>query len=223
MNNGVWAGATAETIRQPQDRSKGHPQERQHSAAAGGTRDRVPPARGAVCASGMDAACRNRRFAGSVTTARPGGHGTRVHNAGPWWCQRPNIASRFATRTPTSRVLRQWAPLNPVQAAPIAAAPWGNQAVAAAKTSRPRRRGQRPARFDGRATHSLTTAEATCPPAAGRAVGEEPRRRPDAPVQRLARVGQRTSHGHRQRSAGGADWDREPLFSIQKTQPCAER
>jgi hypothetical protein len=41
---GVWAGAEAETIRQPRDRLKGQPQERQHSAAEGGTRDRLPPA-----------------------------------------------------------------------------------------------------------------------------------------------------------------------------------
>ena len=38
---------SAETIRQPRDRLRGQPQERQHSAAAGGTRDRLPPARGA--------------------------------------------------------------------------------------------------------------------------------------------------------------------------------
>jgi hypothetical protein len=41
-------GSAAETIRQPRDRLKGQPQERQHSAAVGGTRDRLPPARGAV-------------------------------------------------------------------------------------------------------------------------------------------------------------------------------
>jgi len=42
-------GSKAETIRQPRDRLKRQPQERQHSAANGGTRDRLPPARGAVC------------------------------------------------------------------------------------------------------------------------------------------------------------------------------
>ena len=38
----------AETIRRPRDRLKGQPQERQHSAAAGGTRNRLPPARGTI-------------------------------------------------------------------------------------------------------------------------------------------------------------------------------
>ena len=37
-------GAPAETTRGSQDRLKGQPQERQHSAAEGGTRDRLPPA-----------------------------------------------------------------------------------------------------------------------------------------------------------------------------------
>jgi hypothetical protein len=40
-------GSAAETIHQPRDRLRGHPQEGQHSAAVfGGTRDRVPPASG---------------------------------------------------------------------------------------------------------------------------------------------------------------------------------
>jgi len=43
--NGVSGGAPATTTRRRRDRLKGHPQERQHSAANGGTRDRVPPAR----------------------------------------------------------------------------------------------------------------------------------------------------------------------------------
>lgn len=38
----------AETIRQPRDRLKEQPQERQHRAAKGGTRDRLLPARGAT-------------------------------------------------------------------------------------------------------------------------------------------------------------------------------
>jgi hypothetical protein len=45
----VWASAAghnSEPIRQPRDRLTGQPQERQHSAAEGGTRDRLPPARG---------------------------------------------------------------------------------------------------------------------------------------------------------------------------------
>jgi hypothetical protein len=36
-------GAPAETTRGSRDRLKGQPQERQHSAAEGGTRDRLPP------------------------------------------------------------------------------------------------------------------------------------------------------------------------------------
>jgi hypothetical protein len=38
-------GSAAETIRQPRERLRGQPQERQHSATAGGTRDRPAPAR----------------------------------------------------------------------------------------------------------------------------------------------------------------------------------
>jgi len=53
------------------------------------------------------------------------------------------------------------------------------------------------------ATHSLTTPEAILfALAAGRAVGAA--QAPDAPVNALARVGQCTSHGHRERAAGGA-------------------
>jgi hypothetical protein len=44
------SGREAETIRQRRDRLRGQPQEGQHSAAAGGTQDRLPPARGAVAA-----------------------------------------------------------------------------------------------------------------------------------------------------------------------------
>src|ERR1700730_6217393 len=40
--NGRMGGSEAETIRQPRDRLKGHPQEREHSDAGGGTQDRVP-------------------------------------------------------------------------------------------------------------------------------------------------------------------------------------
>jgi hypothetical protein len=39
-------GASAETTRGSRDRLKGQPQERQHSAAEGGTRDRLPLASG---------------------------------------------------------------------------------------------------------------------------------------------------------------------------------
>ena len=45
----------AKAIRQPRDRLKRQPQERQHSAAVfGGTRDRLPPARGAVPLASWD-------------------------------------------------------------------------------------------------------------------------------------------------------------------------
>ena len=47
--------SAAEAIRQPRDRLKRQPQERQHSAAVfGGTRDRLPPARGAVPLASWD-------------------------------------------------------------------------------------------------------------------------------------------------------------------------
>jgi hypothetical protein len=46
-------GSAAETIRQPRDRLRGQPQEREHSDAAGGTRDRLPPARGSISARGI--------------------------------------------------------------------------------------------------------------------------------------------------------------------------
>ena len=55
--NGVWERAQRRLFASPGDRLKGQPQERQHSAADfGGTRDRLPPARGAIhllpCATG---------------------------------------------------------------------------------------------------------------------------------------------------------------------------
>src|SRR5258706_373829 len=43
--------APAETTRGSRDRLKGQPQERQHSAAEGGTRDRLPPASDSRAAS----------------------------------------------------------------------------------------------------------------------------------------------------------------------------
>jgi hypothetical protein len=66
---------------QPRDRLKGHPQEREHSDAAGGTRDRVPPARGSesharwiVTRMGRDPASRLFRDPrGSVTPAKASG------------------------------------------------------------------------------------------------------------------------------------------------------
>jgi hypothetical protein len=42
--DGCMCGIEAETIHQPRDRLKGQLQERQHSAAESGTRDRRPPA-----------------------------------------------------------------------------------------------------------------------------------------------------------------------------------
>jgi hypothetical protein len=54
--NGRISRSAAQAIRQPRDRLKGQPQERQHSAAVGGTRDRLPPARGTIfLARGMEA------------------------------------------------------------------------------------------------------------------------------------------------------------------------
>lgn len=48
MEKRRMGGSEAETIRQPRDRLIGQPQERQHRAAViSGTRDRLPPARGA--------------------------------------------------------------------------------------------------------------------------------------------------------------------------------
>ncbi len=46
-------GRAKRTIRQPRDRLKGQPQEREHSDAAGGTRDRLPPARGSTVAAAI--------------------------------------------------------------------------------------------------------------------------------------------------------------------------
>jgi hypothetical protein len=64
-------------------------------------------------------------------------------------------------------------------------------------------------------TLSFTHLEPWVALPAGRAVGAA-----QAPDNALARVGHRTSHGHRERAAGGAvrapDWDREPLFPIAK-------
>jgi hypothetical protein len=46
--DGRISRSAAQAIRQPRDRLRGQPQERQHSAAEGGTRDRLPPARGSL-------------------------------------------------------------------------------------------------------------------------------------------------------------------------------
>ena len=67
-DKGRMGESEAQTIRQPRDRLRGQPQERQHSAAGGGTRDRLPPARGAVLASGMEAGWPRPRL--RFTTAR---------------------------------------------------------------------------------------------------------------------------------------------------------
>jgi hypothetical protein len=55
---GIRGGGTRDRVRR-RDRLKGHPQERQHSAAEGGTRDRVPPARS------------TNPFARGIVTERP--------------------------------------------------------------------------------------------------------------------------------------------------------
>jgi hypothetical protein len=73
-------GSEAETIHQSRERLKGQPQEGQHSAAAfGGTRDRLPPARGAEylregsSPKGQDCLCRlgARRCAHRARPAKP--------------------------------------------------------------------------------------------------------------------------------------------------------
>jgi hypothetical protein len=49
MKSGLWAGAKRRPFASPGDRLTGQPQEREHSDAAfGGTRDRLPRARGAI-------------------------------------------------------------------------------------------------------------------------------------------------------------------------------
>jgi len=59
--------------------STGHPQERQHSAATGGTRDRVPPARSTIETSPVDA-CGNDRHRMDETD-RQGSKGSVAHDA----------------------------------------------------------------------------------------------------------------------------------------------
>jgi hypothetical protein len=63
---GRMVGANAQTIRQPRDRNLGQPQERQHSDAAGGTRDRLPPARGALGLSNSREWCRRAKGSSGV-------------------------------------------------------------------------------------------------------------------------------------------------------------
>jgi len=63
----------AETIHQPGDRLTGQPQEGQHSAASfGGTRDRLPPARGAASREGSAPDGRDARRLGAKPRARSG-------------------------------------------------------------------------------------------------------------------------------------------------------
>jgi hypothetical protein len=78
-------------------------------------------------------------------------------------------ADRFDAKTRTRLSVEQ----TPVEAAPIATARWGNQAVAAAASgNRPMPRATTACPLRRPATHSLTTAEATLVAlAAGRAVG----------------------------------------------------
>jgi hypothetical protein len=78
---------------------------------------------------------------------------------------------------------------------------------------------QRPRPLQRPATRSRTSAVAIFVAlTAGRAVGAT--QAPDAPYNALARVNNRTSHGHRKRAAGGgvqgSDWDRERFFPIPK-------
>jgi hypothetical protein len=64
----------ATPIRQPRDRFKpvglGQPQERQHSAAEGGTRDRLPPASGSIFCD-RDGSRMAQTVPSAFTTARP--------------------------------------------------------------------------------------------------------------------------------------------------------
>jgi hypothetical protein len=66
-----WRSASGD-IRQPLDRSTGQPQERQHSAAVGGTRDRLPPASGSIELSSITS---GRSLAGFKANRLPL----------PWW------------------------------------------------------------------------------------------------------------------------------------------
>lgn len=54
-NKGHTGGRAAETVRQPQGRLRGQLQRVSIAPPLGGTRDRLPPARGAVSASGIEA------------------------------------------------------------------------------------------------------------------------------------------------------------------------
>jgi hypothetical protein len=72
---GVWR-ERSEAVRQTRDRLKGHPQEREHSDAVGGTRDRVLPARGPLFLArwdrhpkGRDPASHLRDLRGSASVA----------------------------------------------------------------------------------------------------------------------------------------------------------
>ena len=53
----------------PETGSTGQPQERQHSAAEGGTRDRLPPARGAISARGIVTGRPRRQSRCGISTA----------------------------------------------------------------------------------------------------------------------------------------------------------
>jgi hypothetical protein len=108
-------GSEAETIHQPRDRLKGQPQEGQHSAAVfGGTRDRLPPARGAAYLArwdchpqGRDLASRPfRDLRGSVSAAnkaRSGDCRTRkTKTSWPW-----GAASRTRKAFARSRICQR--------------------------------------------------------------------------------------------------------------------
>jgi hypothetical protein len=76
--NGRMGGSAAETIHQPRDRLKRQPQEGQHSAAVGGTRDRLPPARGA--ASPVRDRSRMAENAKRLRLREPGAEGGRQNH-----------------------------------------------------------------------------------------------------------------------------------------------
>src|ERR1700730_17921486 len=75
------AGRAVELRPAPKARNAAHPQERQHSAAEGGTRDRVRPA------GALNARCWRRSGSGIVT--RMGGDATGCDDRGMVGCAAP--------------------------------------------------------------------------------------------------------------------------------------
>ena len=91
----------AATIRQPRDRLTGQPQERQHSAAKGGTRDRLPPARGSIftCARDRHRPAETRR--GSGRSLEPG---SAKPNAPERWRHNGALRSKYGVDARTGPV-----------------------------------------------------------------------------------------------------------------------